>query len=175
MNKLYFDRFIKKDVIKQNTNKEVWIYTRVSSKDQEVNKSLENQKEYAEKYALDKKLIITERFGHTYESAKGDFTRKEFKKLIERVRTSTKRPYAIIIYIMSRFSRSGGSAIALVTELKELGVHLIESQSGTTTETDDGEILILKKLISGKTIGTPNNFKRDKTSKNYTYYKKIPK
>ena len=147
----YFEKFMKKSSKEVEQNNAVWTYTRVSSKDQEVNKSLRYQKDYAIKYASENNLEITECFGETYESAKGDFTRKEFTKLISRVKKSRKKPFAIMIYKMNRFSRSGGQGIALATELVHIyGVHLIEVSSGITTETQEGEYQILQKLLRAR-------------------------
>ncbi len=91
---------------------------------------------------------MTEEFGGTYESAKSDFTRKEFKRLIDRVQSSRKKPYAILVYKMSRFSRSGGNAIGLVNKLvDEMGVHLIEVCSGISTTTERGKAAIYESLF----------------------------
>lgn len=146
----FFNSFIKKDKEEKAVNNEVWIYTRVSSKDQESNNSLQVQKESTENYAIKNGLVITKWFGHTYESARGDFTRKEFRELINSIRKVKKKPYAILIYIMSRFSRSGGSGIGLVNEFMELGVHIIETQSGIGTQTDMGEFQINQKLLDAR-------------------------
>ena len=71
-----------------NTNKSVWSYTRVSSKKQfETNGSIDNQQNAAKLLAVSNNYEITRTFGGTYESAKGDFTRKEFKRLISEVKT----------------------------------------------------------------------------------------
>src|SRR3954470_18140960 len=86
-------------------NKKVWIYTRVSSKDQESNKSLNNQSEAANGLADARKLIVSNTFGGTYESASGDFTRIEFMKLIKAIRDANQKPYAILLNTISRFSR----------------------------------------------------------------------
>ncbi|WP_223711353.1 recombinase family protein [Niabella beijingensis] len=127
----------------------VWIYTRVSSKEQfEKNSSVENQLEANRSYAKQMNFSITEEFGGTYESAKSDFTRKEFKRLIDKVKSSRKRPYAILVYKMSRFSRSGGNAIGLVNRLvEELGVHLIEVSTGLTTTSERGKAAIYESLF----------------------------
>ncbi|GAB1857340.1 recombinase family protein [Flavobacteriaceae bacterium MHTCC 0001] len=147
----YFEKFMKKSPEEEEQNNVVWTYTRVSSKDQEANKSLRYQKDYAIKYASENNLEITECFGETYESAKGDFTRKEFTKLINRVRKAKKRPLAIMIYKMNRFSRSGGQGIALATELvHSCGVHLIETSSGISTESQEGEYQIWQKLLRAR-------------------------
>lgn len=104
--------------------------------------------ETSRKYAEEHKFKITEEFGGTYESAKSDFTRKEFKRLIDRVTTSRKKPYAILVYKMSRFSRSGGNAIGLVNMLvEELNVHLIEVCSGLSTTTERGKAAIYDSLF----------------------------
>ena len=151
MNNEYFKRFIKTEPVKKkNTN--VWIYTRVSSKRQfDDNNSLENQITTAKKLAVKRNYKITNEFGNTYESAKNDFTRKEFVKLINEVKKSQQKPFAIMIYKMSRFSRSGGSAIGLVNDLvKNQGVHLIEVSTELDTTTEEGEIQIHYSLINAR-------------------------
>jgi len=146
----YFHKFVAKksnDKIKPNLS--LWTYTRVSSKDQFDNSSsVDRQAEASLIYAKENNYQITEEFGGTYESGKSDFTRKEFTRLIEKVRSSRTRPLAILVYKMSRFSRTGGGAIGLVNTLVEdLGVHLIEVCSGLTTMTDRGKISIYESLF----------------------------
>ncbi|GHA25468.1 serine type site-specific recombinase [Salinimicrobium marinum] len=155
MNLDKFKKFKKESTVKitdSNTQKEIWSYTRVSSKEQTKKKySIEGQIKHIEEYALDNDLVITQRHGGTYESAKRDFTRREFKLLIDNVRSAKKKPHAIAIKFISRFSRSGGSAIGLVEELVEtLKVHLIETSSGLTTETEKGQMDIYSKLLHSK-------------------------
>ena len=132
-------------------NREVWVYSRISSKDQQANRSIDNQKDEANKYAKSNNYIITRSFGETFESASGDFTRKEFSKLISAVRLLKKRPFAILIYTMSRFSRSGGGGISLAQELiDDLGVNLIEVATGKNTCTAEGKLEIYTGLIRAK-------------------------
>lgn len=130
------------------TNKNVWLYTRVSSKEQfENNGSIENQRHAAEVLAHCNNFEITNTFGGTYESAKGDFTRKEFKRLISEVKKAKQKPFAIMIYKMSRFSRTGANAIGLVNELIRVhGVHLIEVSTKKDTTTPRGEFEIIESL-----------------------------
>ena len=132
----------------QNNNKNVWLYTRVSSKKQfDTNGSIENQKLAAELKAEEKKYTITRTFGDTYESAKGDFTRKEFKRLISEVSKAKKKPFAIMIYKMSRFSRTGANAIGLVSKLINThNVHLIEVSTNKDSTTPRGELEIIESL-----------------------------
>ena len=130
---------------------EVWLYTRVSSRDQRDNNSLDNQKDSGYDYAMKNGLLITRTFGGTFESASGDFTRKEFMRLIDEVRKAEIRPRAIMIFIMSRFSRTGAGGIALADELVEqLKVHLIEISSGKSTETEKGKVEIYTGLIRAR-------------------------
>jgi site-specific DNA recombinase len=131
---------------------EVWSYTRVSSKEQfDNNNSLKNQKNHSLKYVKDNDFNLTFEFGGTYESAKGDFTRKEFKNMIAEVRKAKKKPFAIMIFKMSRFSRSGSGGISVVHELVDgLGVHLIETSSGNSTITPRGKNTILTKLVDAE-------------------------
>ena len=143
-----FKKFSKRPVEQAEVNKDVWIYTRVSSKDQEMNKSLSNQKIAANEYADENDLNISEVYGGTYESASGDFTRAEFRRLIEAVKKVKKRPYAVLIYTMSRFSRTGGGGISQAHELVEkMGVHLIEVSTGKTTATEQGKNDVYASLL----------------------------
>ena len=116
----YFKKFMPVTTDLANMNFDVWSYTRVSSKEQFTNNSsVSNQIKHNIKYAKEQNYNIVENFGGTYESAKSDFTRKEFKRLIDKIKTSKKKPYAILVFKMSRFSRSGGNAIGLVNQLVE--------------------------------------------------------
>ncbi len=152
----FFDSLKKNKKKTEKTNNEVWLYTRVSSKEQfQSNSSIQNQKKAAEELARKKGFVITNIFGETYESAKDDFTRKEFSNLIERVKKSNKKPFAIMIYKMSRFSRSGGQANGIVHELIHVHkVHLIEVETEKDTTTADGESNILEELLRAKKENT---------------------
>jgi len=145
----YFKRFVPETNHLTNMNFEVMSYTRVSSKDQFTNNSsVENQKKTNLLYAKANNYTIIEEFGGTYESAKSDFTRKEFKRLIEKIEKSRKRPFAILVFKMSRFSRSGGNAIGLVNHLVEsLGVHLIETSTGYSTTNERSKAAIYESLF----------------------------
>lgn len=146
-----FKSFTRGRKIIENINLELWLYTRVSSKDQELNRSLDTQKDAAFKYSLINGYKIGLTFGATYESASGDFTRKEFMKLISEVRSVRKKPFAILINTISRFSRSGGAGISLAHELVEkLGVHIIEVSTGKNTMTEEGKLEIYQGLIQSR-------------------------
>ena len=151
MNNLdYFKKFVPSKETTIVTNPEVWSYTRVSSKEQfDNNSSITRQQEANINCALKNNFTIVELFGGTYESGKSDFTRKEFKRLIDKVKASRNKPYAILVYKMSRFSRSGGNAIGLVSYLvDELKVHLYEVSSGLNTTTERGKAAIWDSLFS---------------------------
>ena len=146
-----FSSLGKKKETKVNNNVGVMIYTRVSSKDQESNKSLVVQLEHAKKYANQNNYEIISEFGGTYESASGDFTRKEFTRLINEVRSMKQKPLAILLNTINRFSRSGGSAVGLANELvEELGVHIIDVSTGKNTMTEDGKMEIYNGLIKAR-------------------------
>jgi site-specific DNA recombinase len=151
MNLDNFKSFSRAQIKEENLNMDLWKYDRVSSKDQEQNRSLETQDQAARNYASQNNYNITHSFGSTYESASGDFTRKEFMKLIIAVRSAKKKPFAILIYTISRFSRSGGGGISLANELVEdLGVNLIEVSTGKNTLTEEGKLEIYQGLIRSR-------------------------
>ncbi len=146
-----FQKFGKKQEKKENHVKEVWCYTRVSSKDQENNYSLQNQEDSARQFAEKNGFHLVRTFGGTYESGKNYFTRKEFTRLLAEVKTSRKKPFAIIVYKMNRFSRSGGKSIALANELVlNQGVNLIEIVSRLDTTTDKGRNELNRKLLAAE-------------------------
>lgn len=145
-----FKGFAKIKEEKVNQSKDVWCYTRISSK-QQSKKSLENQKNVSILYARKYGYNISNFFGGTYESAKGDFTRKEFSRLINEVKKARIKPFAILIYKMSRFSRTGGGGISLTDELiDKVGVHLVEVVSEIDTTTERGRLAIQEKLLQAK-------------------------
>jgi site-specific DNA recombinase len=152
MNLEYFKKFSSPIELEKNSNSKVWSYTRVSSKAQsDENGSLETQSSTAKNFADEFDYELVHEFGNTYESASGDMTRSEFKSLINQVKTSKCKPFAILIYKVNRFSRTGGSAVALLHELIYThGVHLIEVISGLDTTTEIGEYEIMKLLLDAK-------------------------
>lgn len=133
-------------------NNKVWVYTRVSSKEQfDTNSSIKNQNESAEIFAKKKNYIIEKTFGGTYESARGDFSRKEFTKLLNEIKKAKQKPFGIIIFKINRFSRSGANAIKIVEEIiHKYGVHLIEVESEMDTSTTRGEHFIMEQLLKAK-------------------------
>ncbi|WP_425595425.1 recombinase family protein [Salegentibacter mishustinae] len=154
MNLNKYNRFKKAGKIQEYNarNKDLWMYTRVSSKEQTKKKySIEGQRSSIKSYAREHDYQIVKEHGGTYESAKGDLTRKEFTQLLDSVKRAKKKPFAIAIKFISRFSRSGGGAIGLVEELiNNVGVHLIETSTGLTTELEKDRLEIYNKLLDSK-------------------------
>ncbi len=122
-------------LVKRITNGNVVVYTRVSSKEQaDKNLSLETQKKAIEEYAKRHNLSIISFFGGTYESAKTD-GRKEFKRMLEFVKKSNGKISQVLVYTLDRFSRTGGAAIKLVTDLREkqgISVFAVTQPTDTT-------------------------------------------
>ena len=131
--------------------KRIWGYTRVSSKEQSNNYSLAEQEQDLKLFAKNNNYELEQIVGGTYESASGDMTRKEFKKLIDEIRKSKRRPFAIAIKFISRFSRTGDNAIGIVQDLVEkMGVHIVETSTGLTTENEFDRLEVYKKLLEAK-------------------------
>ncbi|WP_348813878.1 recombinase family protein, partial [Flavobacterium maritimum] len=146
-----FKKFQREKIIERVELKEIWGYTRVSSKIQLVNNSLEEQRSEIVQFANKNGYALKNILGGTYESASGDFTRKEFTKLIGEVKNAKQRPFGIAIKFISRFSRTGGNAIAIVNELVDkLGVHLIETSSGLCTNDEYSKLDIYSKLLDAR-------------------------
>ncbi|AWM14197.1 hypothetical protein DI487_10270 [Flavobacterium sediminis] len=146
-----FKKFQKEKIELVVSVKRIWGYTRVSSKEQSNNYSLTEQEQDLKLFAKKNDYELEQILGGSYESASGDFSRKEFKRLIDEVRKSKKRPFAIAIKFISRFSRTGDNAIGIVQELVEkMGVHLIETSTGLTTENEFDRLEVYKKLLEAK-------------------------
>lgn len=132
----------------QPERKRIIGYTRVSSKRQIEGYSIEEQERSIRDFSKEHGYELIDVVGGKYESAKGDFTRKEFSALYEKVTKMKPKPYAIAIKFISRFSRSGGGAIGLVEDLvTNKGINLIETSTGISTNTEDGKIQIYDKLL----------------------------
>jgi site-specific DNA recombinase len=93
-------------------------YRRVSSKEQfDNNCSIDFQDKFIMEFANRVNMPIYESFGGTYESAKTD-GRKEFNRMLEYVKRNKSKISHILVYSNSRFSRTGGEAIKIVTDLR---------------------------------------------------------
>ena len=100
------------------------IYTRVSTKDQTENLSLETQRKACIEYATKHNYTIVEEFGGTYESATSDTERQEFSKMIAYVKKARLPISQIIVYSLDRFSRNE-QAIWLSAQLRKLNIEVV--------------------------------------------------
>jgi site-specific DNA recombinase len=124
--------------IKQTRN--TIIYTRVSSKEQALtNLSLETQKKQCLQYALNHNLNVVGLYGGTYESAKTD-ERKEFNRMLNHIQTHKERVSFILVYSLDRFSRTGGNAIFISSELKRNGVSILSVAQQIDTDSHSGRL-----------------------------------
>ena len=124
------------------------IYTRVSSKEQAENLSLDTQRKSCELHAKRSGFNILGFFGGTYESAKTD-ERKEFNKMLNFVRRSKDRIGHIIVYNEDRFSRTGANGIHIADSLKKAGVLVHSAMSPIDTTTPEGTLQQNIKFIFG--------------------------
>jgi len=102
------------------------VYTRVSSKEQyDKNLSLDWQRKAIDEYVGRTHFEILDYFGGTYESAKTD-GRKEFLRMLDFIKRQKGKVSHILVYLLDRFSRTGGGAIKLAQDLREkYGVTII--------------------------------------------------
>ena len=134
-----------------SNNKIIWGYTRVSSKDQLDNFSLENQKDNIIEYSQKNNFKVERFFGETNESASKDLERNEFKKIFDSLKVANKKPYAIAVFKMSRFSRTGSGAISLLYDVtKKYGVNIIETSTGLCTANANDEITMQYSLLDAR-------------------------
>ena len=125
--------------VKQKSTSNVVVYTRVSTKEQaDKNLSLSTQKRTIEEFANRHSLNIVSFFGGTYESAKTD-GRKEFKRMLEFIKSHKGQVSQILVYTLDRFSRTGGAAIKLASDLREKhGISVFAVTQPTDTSNPSG-------------------------------------
>src|ERR1700761_847791 len=114
------------------------IYTRVSSKDQTENMSLETQRKACMQYAQRHGYTIVKNFGATNESATTD-ERAEFKAMLAYVKKSRERISYILVASLERFSRND-HAIWLSNELRKLGVEIVSTSQPMDTSNPAGQM-----------------------------------
>ena len=118
-------------------SKNAIIYTRVSSKEQTENLSLEVQLKGCEQFATKNTLQVKGRFGGTYESAQTD-ERNEFKRMVNFAKNYKEGIAFIIVYSLERFSRTGENAIWLSRQLRELGITIVSVTQPIDTSNPSG-------------------------------------
>ena len=113
------------NIIAKDREKVAVVYTRVSTKEQyENNLSLDFQRAAIQEYAKRNNIKTLEYFGGTFESAQTD-GRKEFQRMLTFAKKNKKVNH-ILVYLLDRFSRTGGEAIEIAKKLREkYGVYLI--------------------------------------------------
>ena len=138
------------------------IYTRVSSKEQfEKNGSIETQLKMCLKFAEQNSIPVLQQFGGSYESAKSE-ERKEFKKMMEFVKTSKQLVKFIIVSDNDRFSRTGANAISIAENLRKQGIQIKAVSSPIDTLSPTGEFQQNIQLLFSQ---YDNNIRRDKCSR----------
>lgn len=136
--------------IKRVDTKMVVKYTRVSGGKQMLNDSIENQNKTIDEFAKKFNLEVVANFGDTHESAKTD-DRKEFQRMIDFCKRSRGRISTILVYKMTRFSRTGGKAISIADELRnKYGIHIIAVTEPMDTSNPNGVLFQEMQLIFAK-------------------------
>ncbi len=136
-----FKQFGKADPSKKQVavTSDVVAYIRVSGRRQMDNMSIPLQRKTIDEYALRNNLRIVEYFGQTHESAKND-DRKEFKRMLDFVKSKKNKVSQVLVYMLDRFSRTGGSAINLKNELyNKHGIVLTSVTQPTNIADPSGE------------------------------------
>jgi site-specific DNA recombinase len=135
------------------------IYTRVSSKEQLDNLSLETQLKGCDEFAKKNGYEVCERFGGTYESAMSD-ERKQFVNMINYVKRAKQKISYIIVYSIERFSRTGDNAIWLSRQLRALGVTIVSVTQPIDTSNPSG---VMQQNILFLFSQYDNDLRRSKT------------
>ncbi len=135
---MIFDQFGKGKEIKLNRTNNCVIYTRVSSREQELGYSLDTQRKDCEEFTRKSNYNVLGFFGGTYESAKTD-ERKEFNRMLQFCKRSKEKITYIIVHMVDRFSRSGANAIYIKEQLKATGIYIMSVKQPVDSTTSSGD------------------------------------
>ncbi len=112
------------------SQKRAVIYTRVSSKRQVENMSLEQQLKVCETYCLNNDLTVDEIFTDGGISAK-TVDRKKFQEMLEYCRKNRTNIDAVVVFKLDRFARSVQDHAAVAAILKKLNISLLSATEMT--------------------------------------------
>ncbi len=115
------------------------IYTRVSTKEQELGYSLETQKREIENTSQKNGFNVLAVFGGVFESAK-TVELKEFNRMLKFARSSKEKVSYILVYSVDRFSRSGANAIYIANELRKENIVIFAVTQPSDTFTPTGKM-----------------------------------
>lgn len=104
-----------------NSHKTAIAYARVASPEN-ATKNLQEQVQAIQKFAQQQDTLITEIF---QEIASSFGERREFTKMIEKIRRGEIKPSYIYVYDWARFSRNQAELMAFHNELQEFNVEII--------------------------------------------------
>ena len=124
------------------------IYIRVSTKEQEDGFSPETQKEHCYGWAKNHDYEVVKCFEGDYESAKSDTKRKRFNEMLRFVKDKKNKIDAVIVYNMSRFSRTG--SFSVIDTLKEQGIVVFSASSSYDARTISGECIQGFELLNAR-------------------------
>jgi site-specific DNA recombinase len=133
-----FDQFGKGKQLKNTRTNNCVIYTRVSSKEQELGYSLDTQIKDCQEFTRKSSYNVLGVFGGTYESAKTD-ERKEFNRMLQFCKRSKEKITYIVVHMVDRFSRSGANAIYIKDQLKANGIYIMSVKQPVDTTTSSGD------------------------------------
>lgn len=114
------------------------IFTRVSSKEQELGYSLNTQKNDCEHLNLQRKLNCVAYFGGFFESA-SKAERAEFDRMIKFARKSKEKISYIIVAHTDRFDRRGANAIYIAETLRKENIMILSVANPVDTFTPEGK------------------------------------
>ena len=148
MNYDYFKRFAPVQAERSAVKEKCCvIYTRVSSKEQLSNDSLDTQYKECTSFALQNGFKIKEYFGGVFESAKSDEDRKEFKRMLDYVTNEKNCIGAIICFNYDRFSRTGLQAIEIISLLQRHSIKVYSAINTFDPESIEGKVMLTMTLL----------------------------
>ncbi|GAB2540914.1 recombinase family protein [Rufibacter soli] len=148
MDQNYFKRFAPSSADKvTGKEKNAVIYTRVSSKEQLSNDSLNTQHKECTGFALKNGFTIKKYFGGVFESAKSDEDRKEFRAMLDYVTAEKNKIGAIICFNYDRFSRTGLQAIEIISLLQRHSIKVFSAINSFDPESLEGKVMLTMTLL----------------------------
>lgn len=150
----------KKVDYKDLTNKKAFVWTRVSTREQErKGHSLDHQKRMCKEYAERNNIQIVDYLGGEFESAKEEG--KLYQQMVDRV-LETSDINIILTDSFDRFSRTGAKGILTKETLKKNGKYIISVTQEVDPDSESGEMIEDFHMLFSK---FENNMRRGKCIK----------
>ena len=129
------------------SNKNCYIYTRVSTARQVDGYSLDGQKQALINYAKYKDLHISGIYSDAGKSGKDIIGRPSFMQMMADIKSQKDKVSYVLVFKLSRFGRNSADILRSIQELKDYDVDLVSVKEAIDSSTKGGKLML--SILSG--------------------------